>query len=115
MPRLALALALALAALILPTAGANATTLTGVNLSEYTRVARHDLPEGAREASGHPYDPVTDSLFVIGDEGSNITHVTKAGALIDTMRFEANNGSPSGTDFYDTEGIAYAGTSGGKP
>jgi uncharacterized protein YjiK len=115
---IALALmALALAAQTVVAAPAEA--LTGVDLATYKRVGRHDLPEPTRtvapagnllaqEASGVSYDRDTDTLFIVGDGGTSVTQVSKAGALIDTMTL-APGGSPQGTTFYDTEGIAYIG------
>jgi uncharacterized protein YjiK len=99
-----------------------ATALTGVDLSTYVRVGRYDLPEPTRtpappnnllaqEASGVAYDWDTDTLFVVGDGGTSVTQVDKTGHLIDSMTLPPG-GSPQGTEFYDTEGIAYLG--GGK-
>ena len=96
-----------------------AEALTGVDLSTYKRVGRYDLPEPTRtsapannllaqEASGVTYDWDTDTLFVVGDGGTAVTQVSKTGALIDTMTLPPG-GSPQGTTFYDTEGIAYIG------
>src|SRR6201991_3668775 len=115
--RLALALA-ALAAALLP-GTAHAADL---DLSTYVRVGRYDLPEPtrtpapansllAREASAVTYDWDTDSLFVVGDGGTSVVQVSKAGQLIDSMTL-AQGSSPQGTEFYDTEGITYVG--GGK-
>ncbi len=94
-----------------------------VDLSRYVRVGRFALPEPTRttppdgtsllaqEASGVTYDWDTDTLFVVGDGGTSVVQVTKTGALIDSMTL-APGSSPQGTDFYDTEGVAYVG--GGK-
>ncbi|HEX5712650.1 MAG TPA: SdiA-regulated domain-containing protein, partial [Solirubrobacterales bacterium] len=110
----------ALAALLAQSAfAAPAEALTGVDLSTYKRVGRFDLPEPTRttppagnllgqEASGVAYNPVTDSLFIVGDGGTSVTQVSKTGALIDTMTL-APGSSPQGTTFYDTEGITYVG------
>jgi uncharacterized protein YjiK len=119
-----LALVAAAAALFAQTvvAASAEAALTGVDLATYKRVGRHDLPEPTRtvppagnllaqEASGVTYDWDTDSLFIVGDGGTSVTQVSKTGALIDTMTLAAG-GSPQGTTFYDTEGIAYIG--GGK-
>ena len=79
---------------------------TSVDLSTYLRVARIDLPTPlAYEASAVTYDPDTDTLFVVDDEGTSIVQVTKAGALVDSMTLAAG-------EFDDTEGLTYAG--GGK-
>ena len=112
---LAFVLALAAAAAF----AAPASALTGVDLSTYKRVGRYDLPEPTRtaapannllgqEASGVAYDWDTDTLFVVGDGGTSVTQVSKTGALIDTMTLPPG-GSAQGTEFYDTEGIAYVG------
>jgi uncharacterized protein YjiK len=96
-----------------------ATPLTGVDLSTYVRVGRDDLPEPTRtaapagsllaqEASSVTYDWDTDSLFVVGDGGTSVVQVDKTGHLIDSMTLAAGS-SPQGTEFYDTEGIAYVG------
>lgn len=93
-----------------------------LNLSNYIRIGRFDLPEPTRstapfnnllaqETSGITYNPDTDTLFVVGDGGTSITQVSKTGALIDTMTL-APGSSPQGTEFYDPEGLAYIG--GGK-
>ncbi len=117
---LAIALVVAAAALLAQTVlAAPASALTGVDLATYKRVGRHDLPEPTRtvppvgnllaqEASGVTYDWDTDSLFIVGDGGTSVTQVSKTGALIDSMTLAAG-GSPQGTTFYDTEGIAYIG------
>ncbi|MBL9145880.1 MAG: lamin tail domain-containing protein [Verrucomicrobiaceae bacterium] len=94
-----------------------------VNLANYVRVGRYDLPEPTRtslppgiptsnllcqEASAVTYNWDTDSLFITGDGGRSITQVSKTGALIDTMTL-ALGSSPQGTDFYDPEGLTYIG------
>ena len=93
---------------------------TTMDLSKYARVARYDLPEPTRttppdatsllaqEASSVTYDWDTDTLFVVGDGGTSVVQVSKTGALIDSMTLAAGS-SPQGTEFYDTEGIAYVG------
>src|SRR5262245_36566721 len=92
---------------------------TSVDLSTYVRVGRFDLPEPTRtaapphsllaqEASGVTYNWDTDTLFVVGDGGTSVVQVSKVGQLIDSMTL-APGGSPQGTEFYDTEGIAYVG------
>lgn len=99
---------------------ANASAITNVDLSTYVRIGRYSLPEPTRttppnstnllcqEASGVAYNWDTDTLFIVGDGGRSVTQVSKTGALIDTMTL-ALGSSPQGTDFYDTEGIAYIG------
>lgn len=101
-----------------------APTLTSVDLSNYVRVGRHNLPEYRRtalpagtpvsnllcdEASGVAYNWDTDTLFICGDGGRAITQVTKSGQLVDTMTLELNAAKPQGTEFYDPEGITYIG------
>jgi len=92
---------------------------TSVDLSTYVRVGRFDLPEPTRtsapphsllaqEASGVTYNWDTDTLFVVGDGGTSVVQVRKDGTLVDSMTL-APGGSPQGTEFYDTEGIAYVG------
>ena len=102
---------------------ATPTNLTGIDLSQYTRVGRYDLPEPTRttppnnisllaqEVSGVTYDWDTDTLFVVGDGGTSVVQVDKTGKLIDSMTL-AKGSSPQGTEFFDPEGIAYIG--GGK-
>ncbi len=98
---------------------APAQALTGVDLSTYKRVGRHDLPEPTRttapagsllaqEASGVTYNWDTDSLFVAADGSTSVVQVSKTGQLIDSMTLPAGS-SPQGTEFYDNEGIAYLG------
>src|SRR5262245_1626604 len=92
---------------------------TSVDLSRYVRVGRFDLPEPTRtvpppnsllaqEVSGVTYNWDTDTLFVVGDGGTSVVQVSKTGGLIDSMTLGPGP-SPQGTDFYDTEGIAYVG------
>ena len=93
--------------------------ITGIDLSNYHRVGRYDLPEPTRtappvgsklaqEASGVTWDWTTDTLFVVGDGGTSVVQVSKTGQLINSMTL-ASGGSSQGTEFYDTEGIAYIG------
>jgi uncharacterized protein YjiK len=95
------------------------TAVLSVDLSRYVRVGRFDLPEPTRtnapansllaqEASGVTYNWDTDTLFVVGDGGTSVVQITKTGILINSMTL-APGGSPQGTEFYDTEGIAYVG------
>jgi uncharacterized protein YjiK len=90
-----------------------------INLSNYVRVGRYDLPEPTRstaptnnllaqEVSGVTYNWDTDTLFLIGDGSTAVVQVSKTGQLIDTMTL-AQGASPQGTEFYDTEGITYIG------
>lgn len=104
---------------LIPAASAQAVPLTEVDLATYKRTGRHALPTPltnpapadnglALEVSGITYNWDTDTLFVIGDGGNSIVQVSKTGALIDTMTLPPGSG-PQGTEFYDTEGIAYVG------
>ena len=90
-----------------------------INLSNYVRVGRYDLPEPTRttaptnnllcqEASAVAYNWDTDTLFITADGSTSITQVSKTGQFIDTMTM-AQGGSPQGTEFYDTEGLTYIG------
>lgn len=87
---------------------------TEINLSNYVRVARYNLPEPTRttppnstnllcqEASGVAYNSDTDNLFIVGDGARSVTQVSKTGVLIDTMTL-----APGA--FTDPEGITYIG------
>jgi len=92
---------------------------TAIDLSQYVRVGRFDLPEPTRttppannllgqEASGVTYNWDTDTLFIVGDGGTSVTQVTKTGALVSAMTLPPG-GSSQGTEFFDTEGITYIG------
>ena len=96
----------------------NSTSQT-INLSNYIRVGRYNLPEPittahpvnnllAQEASSVTYNWDTDTLFIVGDGSTAIVQVSKTGVLIDTMTL-AQGSSPQGTEFFDTEGITYIG------
>jgi uncharacterized protein YjiK len=106
--------ALGLAAAAIAVAPSHASA--AIDLSNYVRVGRFDLPEPTRtqapagnllgqEASGVTYDRDTGTLFVVGDGGTSVTQVSKTGQLVNTMTLQAN-------EFNDTEGITYTG--GGK-
>lgn len=97
----------------------NSTLLTGLDLSQYVRIGRYDLPEPTRtsappnsvlaqEVSAVTWNWDTDTLFVVGDGGTSIVQVSKTGTLIDSMTL-APGSSPQGTEFYDPEGLAYVG------
>lgn len=83
-----------------------------LDLGNYTLTARVTLPVNlasgvnqiSAEVSAVTYNPSTDSLFIIGDEGTYITQLSKAGAVIDTMDL------PAGL-FGDPEGLTWAGGS----
>ena len=94
-------------------------TPLNINLSNYVRVSRYDLPEPTRtnapvnnllaqEVSAVTYNWDTDTLFVIGDGSTAVVQISKTGQLIDTMTL-AQGASPQNTEFYDTEGITYIG------
>ena len=81
-----------------------------LDLGNYTLTTRVTLPvnlaSGANqisaEVSAVTYNPTTDSLFIIGDEGTYITQLSRTGTVIDTMNL------PAGL-FGDPEGLTWAG------
>jgi uncharacterized protein YjiK len=90
-----------------------------VNLANYVRVGRYNLPEPTRtpapsnsllaqEVSAVTFNWDTETLFVVGDGGTSIVQVSKTGQLINSMTL-APGTSPQGTDFYDPEGLTYIG------
>ncbi len=92
---------------------------TSINLCNYVRIGRYDLPEPTRttapansllaqEVSGVTYNWDTQTLFVVGDGGTSVVQVSKTGQLINSMTLAPGN-SPQNTDFYDPEGITYVG------
>ena len=86
----------------------------GIDLTTYGIVGRHPLPthldtpappvgsELATEVSAITYNWDTDTLFVVGDEGTSVVQVSKTGQLIDSMTLAAGQ-------FEDTEGLSYVG------
>lgn len=85
--------------------------VTSFDVSTYSIVGRYALPthlsssapvgsELATEVSAITYNWDTDTLFVVGDEGTSVVQVSKTGALIDSMTL---------TGFADTEGLTYIG------
>lgn len=91
-----------------------------INLSNYVRVGRYDLPEPTRtqappgsllaqEVSAVTYNRDTGTLFVVGDGGTSIVQVSKTGQLIDSMTLAADPTQPQGTAFWDPEGLTYVG------
>ena len=99
--------------------GKTAAQVTQVNLANYVRIGRYDLPEPTRttappnsllaqEVSAVTYNWDTQTLFVVGDGSTSIVQVTTTGQLINSMTL-APGSSPQGTDFYDTEGLTYIG------
>jgi uncharacterized protein YjiK len=104
-------------AFAMATLSASAQILT-INLSNYQRVGRYDLPEPTRttapsgsvlaqEASAVTYNKHTGTLFVIGDGGSSVVQVTKTGQLVDSMTLAADSSKPRGVYFDDPESITY--------
>lgn len=80
-----------------------------LDLANYTLTGRYTLPAEsgtgaaiAAEVSAVTYNEATDSLFIVGDEGSYITQISKTGQVIDTMAL------PAGL-FADPEGITSIG------
>jgi len=82
-----------------------------IDLSNYTLTLRKTLPVNlatganqiAAEVSAVTYNEATDSLFIVGDEGSYITQLSKTtGEVIDTMTL------PAGL-FGDPEGLTAVG------
>jgi uncharacterized protein YjiK len=93
----ALSVRTAVGALALAAGVANAQ----FSLSNYTLQARYALPAvEALEASAITYNPVTDTLFVLGDEGDGVVEVSKTGALLNFMAL---------TGFEDTEALTHVG------
>ena len=85
--------------------------LESIDLANYTLTLRKTLPVNlatganqiAAEVSAVTYNEATDSLFIVGDEGSYITQLSKTtGAVIDTMNL------PAGL-FGDPEGLTAVG------
>ena len=81
-----------------------------LDLANYTLSQRVTLPVNpasganqiAAEVSAVTYNEATDSLFIIGDEGTYITQLSKAGSVIDSMTL------PAGL-FGDPEGLTSVG------
>ncbi|MBD2464131.1 ExeM/NucH family extracellular endonuclease [Oscillatoria sp. FACHB-1407] len=84
-----------------------------IDLSTYVRIGRYNLPVPARtpaptgsqlslEVSTVTYNPVTDTLFILGDEGTSIVQVTKTGQLVNSMTLTIG-------DFDDPEGLTHIG------
>lgn len=89
---------------------------SSLDLANYSLAGKYELPISgdpdnrlASEASAVTYDKDRDTLFVVGDGGTAVVQVSKTGELIDSMRLAQDPEKPQGTDFYDTEGIAYVG------
>lgn len=87
-----------------------------LDLANYTLVGKYTLPVGtgsnllAAEVSAVTWNPDTDTLFIVGDNGTSVTQISKTGQLIDTMTLPADATKPQGTYYYDPEGIAYVGS-----
>lgn len=99
--------------------GRRSTPPTTIDLSQYVRIGRYDLPEPTRttapansllaqEVSAVTFNWDTGTLFVVGDAGTSVVQVTKTGELIDSMTLALGN-SPQGSEFYDPEGLTYVG------
>jgi uncharacterized protein YjiK len=74
---------------------------SALTLSDYVLVGTFALPPvTASEASAVTYNPDTDSLFVLGDEGDALVEVSKTGVQLSVMAL---------TGFDDTEGVTYIG------
>ncbi len=82
-----------------------------LDLSTYVRIGRYNLPVPSRqsapagsqlalEVSAVTYNPNTNTLFVLDDEGTSIVQVSKNGQLIDVMTLTAG-------DFVDPEGLTH--------
>lgn len=72
-----------------------------VNLADYTLTGSYTLPKVfASEASAVTWNYITDTLFVLGDEGDYLVEVSKTGNFISKMTL---------TDFHDTAGLTYIG------
>lgn len=86
-----------------------------LDLANYTLVGKYNLPVGtgsnllAAEVSAVTWNPDTDTLFIVGDNGTSVTQISKTGQLIDSMTLPADASKPQGTYYYDPEGIAYIG------
>lgn len=86
-----------------------------LDLANYSLVAKHALPVGsganllAAEVSAVTWNADTDTLFIVGDNGTAITQISKTGQLIDTMTLPADPSKPQGTYFYDPEGLTAIG------
>lgn len=86
-----------------------------LDLANYTLVGKYRLPVGsgnnllAAEVSAVTWNRDTDSLFIVGDNGTSVTQISKTGQLIDTMTLPADATKPQGTYYYDPEGLAYVG------
>ncbi len=83
---LSIAFALAIVALLAVAISSASAAVNTVNLAQYKRIARYPLPLPpgtpapahsllAEEASGVTYDPVTETLFVVGDGGTSVVQV----------------------------------------
>jgi uncharacterized protein YjiK len=90
-----------------------------IELTQYGLVGRYALPEPTRvtppsgsllaqEASAVTWNRDTNSLFVVGDGGTSVVQVSLTGQLINSMTLAAGS-SPTGTAYYDPEGLAYVG------
>jgi uncharacterized protein YjiK/methionine-rich copper-binding protein CopC len=88
----------------LPTLGFTAPQQT-IDIANYRFIDAYNLPvsstgnQQAQEASGIAYNKDTDSLFIVGDEGTGVVEVGKTGLFKSGMSLAGS----------DVEGIAYLG------
>lgn len=78
-------------------------------LASYTHAGSYNIP--VSEASGVSYNPDTDTLFAIGDEGFELVELSKTGVKLSAMPFD-QSGVREVRAFDDPESVAYLG--GGK-
>jgi len=71
-----------------------------VDLSRYRLTATVNLPASAIEASALAYSWETGNLYILGDPGTSILEVTRAGAVVSIMAL---------TGFEDPEGLTFIG------
>lgn len=81
---------------------AAAASAQAFSISDYTNYSSYAL-SGTSEASAITYNWDTNSLYVVGDEGGDITEYSKTGVKLSSMRMVGPTSKP------DTEGIAYLG------
>ncbi len=78
-------------------------------LGAYTHAGSYNIP--VSEASGVAYNPDTDTLFAIGDEGYELVELSKTGVKLSSMPFD-QNGVRDVRAFDDPESVTWLG--GGK-
>jgi uncharacterized protein YjiK len=100
----------------------SAIAQTSLNLSSYVLQGQYALPvigtpgvtaplgsELATEASGVTWNRNTNTLFVMGDEGTSIVQTTLTGQYINSMTLPSSGSGSGSTPFSDTEGLSYLG------